>query len=312
MANPTASDIQAAINAIDAQIAQLQKGAVFDGRTRARVLELQQERDELARALPLAGGAQTQQGGDSILDALVAQMMAEGGTDPLGAGTTKKSIGSFAGDLVGKGLDIMGWPQSGVGQNVGAGPQGGDSFFNPDGSLTTLGMLYFDVSPLDAQKFGLDTQKFQYGQGQDALSQQNWEAQFGYGQTQDAQAQQNWLQQWQAQQEQIKAQQAYQQQQLAQAWALAQAQLAQQQQEMAAGIGQQVAGLQSQAWSQALPYVLPSGTQHAPGYGYGGPVNVLANIAGAAYKPQKLAVSNPPSADQMMAWISQAMQQFGG
>jgi hypothetical protein len=45
---------------------------------------------------------------------------------------------------------------------------------------------------------------------------------------------------------------------------------------------------------------------------YGGPVNVLANIAGAAYKPQKLAVSNPPSADQMMAWISQAMQQFGG
>lgn len=124
------------------------------------------------------------------------------------------------------------------------------------------------------------------------------------------------------QQQQLAAEQAYQQQALAQAQAQFEAQLAAEQayrqqqieqarREMAAQIGTSLNAQQSQNWAQALPYVLPYGTQTPPGFEAGGPVNALATMAGQQnYTPMQISPSPQPERDEMEALIKRAIESF--
>lgn len=124
------------------------------------------------------------------------------------------------------------------------------------------------------------------------------------------------------QQQQLAAEQAYQQQALAQAQAQFEAQLAAEQayrqqqieqarREMAAQIGINLNAQQSQNWAQALPYVLPYGTQTPPGFEAGGPVNALATMAGQQnYTPMQISPSPQPEMGEMEALIKRAIDAF--
>jgi hypothetical protein len=103
---------------------------------------------------------------------------------------------------------------------------------------------------------------------------------------------------------------ALEQQQMAQAAELARLEREQRAREMAASIGQFLANQASQNWATALPYVLPKGTQFAPGFEPGGPAARLAQISGSQYTPPPLAVSNPPSKETLKAWVDDALQAF--
>ncbi len=101
--------------------------------------------------------------------------------------------------------------------------------------------------------------------------------------------------------------------QLAQDKALQEAQIAARRREMAAGIGQNVAQMRMQGWQTGLPWSLPEGSTFAPGLGPGGPLSQLYAMSGSTYNPQDffLAENNPPSSDQLMNWVSEAMGRFG-
>jgi hypothetical protein len=57
--------------------------------------------------------------------------------------------------------------------------------------------------------------------------------------------------------------------------------------------------------------VLPKGTQHAPGFEPGGAANRLAQMARTTYKAPQLAVSNPPSRNEMEKWLDAALKRYG-
>jgi len=101
--------------------------------------------------------------------------------------------------------------------------------------------------------------------------------------------------------------------QLAQERQLAEAQLAARRREMAANIGQSVAQLRQQGWQTGLPWSLPKGSMFAPGFSPGGPLSQLYAMSGSTYNPQEyfLAKNNPPSSDQIMNWVNEAMGRFG-
>lgn len=110
--------------------------------------------------------------------------------------------------------------------------------------------------------------------------------------------------------------------QMAQARALEEAQIAaanerarlqqeQRQREMAAQVGQAIAAMQAEVWRQGMPFTLPQGTTYAPGFERGGPVSGLYAMGGSQYTPTPLAVTNPPSAEEMETWVRSAMQRFG-
>lgn len=111
--------------------------------------------------------------------------------------------------------------------------------------------------------------------------------------------------------------------QLAEQMALAREQMAMQehlanlarqqaQREMAAQMGAQIAGLQTQAWNQAMPWVLPKDTEYLPGTERGGPLDKIAQISGARHTPQRAQVAPPPSQEEMSAWFEDALRRFGG
>lgn len=122
-------------------------------------------------------------------------------------------------------------------------------------------------------------------------------------------------------QQQMGATAAYRQQQaehaqaqLKQAWMVAQAELAHAQNVMASQIGTSLSQQQGQMWAQGLPYALPQGTQVAPGFERGGPMQQLHRMSGAQFTPGRTGRISPqpaPSQQQMMQWVQQAMGQFG-
>lgn len=109
-------------------------------------------------------------------------------------------------------------------------------------------------------------------------------------------------------------QQEQQQAQLRQAWAIAQQELAHAQNVMASQIGTGLSQQQGQMWAQGLPYALPQGTQVAPGFERGGPMQQLYRMGGAQFRPGqtgRISPQPPPSFGQTMGWVNQAMGQFG-
>lgn len=109
---------------------------------------------------------------------------------------------------------------------------------------------------------------------------------------------------------QLAQQQAYQQAQMAQQAELARLAREEQRRQMAAQIGQAITQMQSQQWSQALPTVLPRGTQYAPGMEPGGAASGLYSIAGLQYQPQRIVPSPAPSRKEMEQWIKAAISRF--
>ncbi len=110
--------------------------------------------------------------------------------------------------------------------------------------------------------------------------------------------------------------------QMAQARALEEAQIAaanerarlqqqQRQREMAAQVGQAIAAMQAEVWRQGMPFTLPQGTTYAPGFERGGPVSGLYAMGGSQYTPTPMAVTNPPTAQEMERWVQDAMRRFG-
>lgn len=100
-------------------------------------------------------------------------------------------------------------------------------------------------------------------------------------------------------------------QSLAQAAEQARLEREQRQREAAMAAGQLISQLQSQNWETGLPWVLPEGTQYAPGFEPGGPASRLAQMARTAYDAPRLAVSNPPSREDMERWLESALKRFG-
>jgi hypothetical protein len=95
--------------------------------------------------------------------------------------------------------------------------------------------------------------------------------------------------------------------------ALQREQLAQQRRLAAQQLGAEIAAQRQQGWAQGLPYELPIGTTTPPGFEYGGPAAAFAQYAGlSGYRPPRINASPAPSADQIMAWVRQAIEQFGG
>lgn len=129
------------------------------------------------------------------------------------------------------------------------------------------------------------------------------------------------MQQWQAeqdryaqtlamQQQQVAADNAYRQQALAQQAAYQQAMLEQQRREMAAQIGQAVANMANQSYMDTLGYRLPAGTQYAPGFEPGGTLSQMASMSGLNYNPSKIGVANPPTTDELMRTVQEAISRF--
>ena len=302
MPTPTASEIQRAMQAIDSQIASyMQMAKSMPQASSVSVLRqietLRKEREELAQAMASAPqqAQDTGQGGGLAGNMNLPILWKE----------PPATIGAATPTGEGGGLPATGTLEQLLAEMKAE--EGGGTAWEKEKFYASLGLDQQSIDRLKASDA--------WGQGQDQWAQQKWQQQFGYEQTQDTQSQQNWLQQWQAQLQQQAADEAYRKQALAQAWQIAQAQQAQRQKEMAAAIGQQVAQLQTQAWGQGLPYALPNtGQRTAPGFEAGGPMSVLAGISGAAYNPgaYNIAPNPAPSANQMMDWINQAMNQYGG
>jgi hypothetical protein len=131
-----------------------------------------------------------------------------------------------------------------------------------------------------------------YQQQQDAESQRRWEATQAY----NAQS--------------FAADQAYRQQQLQQQMQIEQMQLEEQRREMAARIGQAVADMANQSYMNTLGQRLPAGTEYAPGFQAGGPMSALASMSGIGYTPQKIGVANPPTTQELMNTVQQAINGF--
>jgi len=142
---------------------------------------------------------------------------------------------------------------------------------------------------LGQAQFGLSQEKFAYQQQQDMLARQLAQQNLGMRQQEFGLEQKG----------------------LEQAWMIAQQQLIQSQREMAAAIGSQIAAIQGQTWAAGLPHELPRGTQFAPGMGPGGPASRLARMSGSQFAPMRIAPSPPPSPQQLMTMVQQAMGQFG-
>ena len=119
-----------------------------------------------------------------------------------------------------------------------------------------------------------------------------------------------WAQLAQSQQE-FAQRMALEQQALAQQADMARLQREQQQREMAGALGQALNQLSSQNWETGLPWTLPKGTQHAPGFEPGGPASNIARIGGTTFTPQPLAVSNPPSRETLSQWLDDALSRWG-
>ena len=118
------------------------------------------------------------------------------------------------------------------------------------------------------------------------------------------------LQQWQASQGQIAADNAYRQQALSQQAAYQQAMLEQQRREMAAQIGSQVANMANQSYMNTLGFRLPAGTEYAPGFQPGGVMSQLAGMSGMNYNPSRIGVANPPTTDELMRTVQDAISRF--
>jgi hypothetical protein len=118
------------------------------------------------------------------------------------------------------------------------------------------------------------------------------------------------MQQWEAQQAQVAADNAYRQQSLAQQAAYQQAMLEQQRREMAAQIGAQVASMANQSYMDTLGQRLPAGTQYAPGFGPTGAMASLAGMSGLPYQATQIGVANPPTTDELMKTVQDAISRF--
>lgn len=103
---------------------------------------------------------------------------------------------------------------------------------------------------------------------------------------------------------------ALQQQELQAQMAYQQAVLAQQREEMKAQIGQAVANMANQSYMNTLGYRLPAGTQYAPGFGPGGIMSQMAGMSGISYTPTQIGVANPPTTDELMNTVREAINRF--
>ncbi len=149
------------------------------------------------------------------------------------------------------------------------------------------------MSPYEQANIGQDAYQFSNPSWAQQQQSSQWEQSFGL------------------QQRQLQMDEAYRQAALAQEMAVAQMEIEQRRRAAAAQAGASVNDTYSQNWRTGLGYVLPKGTTTPPGFGYGGPMQALSQMAGmGSYTPMRIAPSNPPSKEALMRTISEAISRF--